>query len=95
MPNGNDRGSSYDRARREAWLVSVEAGWGGDGIDVPCWECGVLCGNDAVQLAADRVVPACQGGTYRRDNLAPHCDLCSHRQGQAVMRARRAGILVS
>lgn len=88
MPNGNDRGSSYDRARRKAWLVSAAAGWGGDGIDVPCWSCGVLVGTD-LELFADRLIPACQGGTYRRDNIAPHCALCSHQQGQAIMRARR------
>ena len=94
MPNGNHRGSSYDRARRKAWLLSPEAGWGGDGETVPCWTCGVLCGPDDVELFADRIVPHINGGTYRRDNLAPHCDTCSHRQGQRItalmLAARRA-----
>jgi hypothetical protein len=88
VPNGNERGSSYTRRARKAWLLSPAAGWGGDGIDVPCWTCGVLVGTD-LELFADRLIPACQGGTYRRDNIAPHCALCSHRQGQAIMRARR------
>ncbi|QDK01713.1 HNH endonuclease [Mycobacterium phage Rita1961] len=82
MPNGNQRGNSVDRARRKAWLLSPEAGWGGDGETVPCWECGVLCGPDDVDLFADRIIPCERGGTYRRENIAPHCDLCSHRQGQ-------------
>ncbi|AAN01911.1 HNH endonuclease [Mycobacterium phage West99] len=88
MPNGNQRGSSADRARRKAWLLSPEAGWGGDGETVPCWDCGVLCGPDEVDLCADRIIPDIRGGTYRRDNLAPHCAQCSHRQGNAIMRAR-------
>lgn len=84
MPNGNQRGSSYARRTRKMWLVSPEAGWGGDGETVPCWECGALCGlaDDDVELMADRIIPSERGGTYRRDNIAPHCALCSHRQGQ-------------
>lgn len=80
--NSAERGSSYDRARRKAWLLSPEAGWGGDGQTVPCWECGVLCGPDDVDLIADRIIPGEYGGTYARPNLAPHCGLCSCRQGQ-------------
>lgn len=94
MPNGNQRGSSYDRERRRAWLLSEAAGWGGDGETVPCWECGVLCGPDDVGLVCDRIVPAERGGTYARTNIAPHCELCSHRQGQAattrIVRQRRS-----
>lgn len=90
MPNGNCSGSSYDRARRKLWLLSVEAGWGGDGETVPCWECGVLCGPDDVELFADRIIPHARGGTYARTNIAPHCALCSHRQGQrATTQLRR------
>jgi hypothetical protein len=98
MPNGNQRGSSYDRRARKAWLVSPEAGWGGNGVDVPCHECGVVVGDD-LELFADRLVPACQGGTYARANIAPHCELCSHRQGQrhtvAVCKARRAALMTA
>lgn len=86
MPNGNQRGSSYDRAARKSWLLSPAAGWGGDGETVPCWTCGVLCGPNDVELFADRIIPAVGGGTYRRDNIAPHCDLCSHRQGYFLMK---------
>lgn len=80
MPNGNDRGNTRDRLRRKLWLLSVEAGWGGDGQDVPCWECGVLC--ELEDLVADRIIPSERGGRYTRDNIRPHCCLCSHREGQ-------------
>lgn len=90
MPNGNDRGSSADRRRRKLWLISPEAGWGGDGETVPCWECSVLL--ELPDLFADRIIPGCVGGTYARTNIAPHCDRCSHRQGQRIMRAHRSGV---
>ncbi|QBP32642.1 HNH endonuclease [Mycobacterium phage GodPhather] len=83
MPNGNARGNSRDRARRRAFLLSPEGGWGGDGETVPCWECGVLCGPDDVDLVCDRIIPGERGGSYfDPGNVAPHCTLCSHRQGQ-------------
>lgn len=84
------RGAASDRRARRAWLLSPEAGWGGDGETVPCWECGVLCGPDDVDLCVDRIIPGERGGTYRRSNIAPHCALDSHRQGN-----RRARQLVA
>lgn len=90
--NSAERGSSYERRARKAWLLSPEAGWGGDGIDVPCWECGVLVEID--DLVADRIVSGEDGGRYTRDNIAPHCGLCSCRQGQrrtvAILALKRA-----
>lgn len=88
MPNGNQRGSSYQRRARKLWLVSVAAGWGGDGETVPCWECCALL--EICDVFADRIIPYCEGGTYARNNIAPHCELCSHRQGQRIMRKRLA-----
>ena len=88
MPNGNDRGSSRDRRARKLWLISGAAGWGGNGEDVPCWECGVLVEID--DLIADRIIPAERGGRYTRDNIAPHCATCSHRQGYRAMLRTRA-----
>lgn len=79
--NRNERGSSYDRRARRAWLVSPEAGFGGDGTTVPCWECGAVLTVETV--IADRRIPGELGGTYRRDNIqGPHCVRCSCRQGQ-------------
>ena len=78
--NRNERGSSYDRRARRAWLVSERAGFGGDGVKVPCWECGKLLTED--QVIPDRLIPGELGGTYRRSNIkGPHCALCSCRQG--------------
>ena len=81
--NRNERGSSYDRRARRAWLVSAAAGFGGDGVKVPCWECGVMLTEDNV--IPDRIVPGSEGGTYRRSNIrGPHCPTCSCRQGQRM-----------
>ena len=78
--NRNQRGSSYDRRARRAWLVSPAAGFGGDGEKVPCWECGKMLTVD--QVTPDRLIPGSQGGTYRRSNIrGPHCVTCSCRQG--------------
>ncbi|AVJ49448.1 HNH endonuclease [Mycobacterium phage Chunky] len=89
--NSAERGSSYARRARKLWLISPEAGWGGDGETVPCWDCGVLC--ELEDLIADRIVPGEDGGRYTRDNIAPHCLLCSCRQGQrrtaAILAAKR------
>lgn len=89
--NTNERGSSYERRRRKLWLISPESGWGGDGHDVPCWECGVLV--ELEDLIADRIIGGEVGGRYTRDNIAPHCPLCSGQQGQrrtvAIIAARR------
>ena len=81
--NRNERGSSYGRRARRKWLVSPAAGFGGDGVKVPCWECGKLLTEDNV--IPDRIVPGSEGGTYRRSNIrGPHCITCSCRQGQRM-----------
>ena len=89
--NSAERGSSYERRARKLWLLSAAAGWGGDGETVPCWECHVVLEYD--DLVADRLVPGEDGGRYTRDNIAPHCHLCSSRQGQRrtvlIMATRR------
>lgn len=82
---GNDkRGSSYDRRARREWLVTPAAGWGGDGIKVPCWECGAMV--SVKTMYVDRITPGEAGGRYIRTNIRPHCAGCSHRQGQRRMR---------
>lgn len=89
--NSAERGSSSDRRRRRLWLLSVHAGWGGDGDSVPCWGCAVVLEYD--DLIVDRIIPGELGGRYTRDNIAPHCALCSCRQGQvrtcAIVAAKR------
>lgn len=79
-PCGDPRGSAAQRRARKVWLLSPAAGWGGDGETVPCWECDVLLEIDDV--FADRIIPGEDGGRYVKANVAPHCSLCSGRQGQ-------------
>lgn len=69
---GDKRGSSGDRKRRREWMLSPAAGFGGDGVKVPCWCCRCLLDESTVE--ADRIVP---GGSYRRENIQPACRLCN------------------
>lgn len=68
------RGNSRDRAARKRWLVSPEAGFGGNGRDVPCY----WCGTKLRKPEADRY-PVCghDGGRYTRDNIVPACRSCN------------------
>jgi len=77
----NGRGNNRARRRRKLLILSSAGGWGGDGFDVPCWECGILL--EYEDLFCDRIIPSERDGRYSDpDNIAPHCCLCSHRQGQ-------------
>lgn len=40
-----------------------------------CYRCGALLTVETVSV--DRIVPGCQGGTYRRDNIRPACESCN------------------
>ena len=40
----------------------------------------------ASALTIDRVVPGCQGGTYRRNNTRPACGGCNSKTGGATRR---------
>src|SRR5690242_13516145 len=44
-----------------------------------CYRCGQLLAVDTVTV--DRIVPGCQGGTYRRDNIRPACGFCNSSTG--------------
>lgn len=79
--NGNDRGSSRDRAARRAWLVRTYASDLGPGI-CRCYRCGV--GLTAETVTVDRIVPGCRGGTYRRNNIRPACAGCNSTTGGSV-----------
>lgn len=55
------------------------------GTGVPacrCYRCGRLLTVDTVTV--DRIVPGCQGGTYRRDNIRPACGRCNSETGGSV-----------
>lgn len=77
--NSDERGSSYDRRARRAWLLSAVSGFGGDGDKVPCWECGAMVNNRT--MIVDRIIPGEDGGRYIRSNIRPHCRTCSCRSG--------------
>lgn len=106
--NGNDRGSSYDRRKRRAFLMECYAS------NIPgltrCYRCGCLMFNpddhpgavpdftvdfimeygtqvwSAKPLTVDRIIPGCQGGTYRRNNIRPACGDCNSETGGALSR---------
>lgn len=73
--NSNARGSSEDRRRRRAWLLSNF----GDGRSVRCYRCPQRLTDGT--LTVDRIVPGVEGGTYRRDNIRPACAGCNSETG--------------
>ena len=90
-PAGHDildvRGSSEDRRRRREWMLSPEAGFGGNGKTVPCnW-----CGRRLRKFDIDRS-PICghDGGRYTRDNIVPSCRSCNINRCEGCKGARRA-----
>lgn len=78
------RGNSVDRRRRKLWLLTPEAGWGGDGATVPCseFDCGSILTVET--MFVDRIIPGALGGRYVKGNVKPHCATCSHRQGWVI-----------
>jgi len=96
--NGNARGSSYARRRRREWLIAnyradvdvatlcgVTAATAGGGFPAcRCYRCGTLLTVETVTV--DRIIPGCQGGTYRRNNIRPACARCNSETGGATRR---------
>lgn len=72
------RGNQQQRRARKLWLLATF----GDGISAPCVFCGVALLYSA--LTVDRIVPGCQGGTYRAENIRPACGPCNSREGCRV-----------
>jgi hypothetical protein len=98
------QGSAEDRRRRRAWLVETyRADVDADpsyvvpgrvgvplGTGAPacrCYRCGRLL--TVNQVSPDRIKPGCMGGTYKRENIRPSCDLCQMQTGGALGAARR------
>jgi hypothetical protein len=75
-PGGEKRGSSRDRRARREWLVSPAAGFGGDGVKVPCIFCQAMM--TAAELHVDRIEA---GGSYARSNIQPACPPCNQSRG--------------
>jgi hypothetical protein len=49
-----------------------------------CYRCGQLLTVETV--TADRIIPGCKGGTYRRNNIRPACAACNSSTGGALAR---------
>ena len=75
--NSNERGNSQQRRARKQWLLDTF----GDGVQASCSEPDCETVVDITSIYVDRIIPAHQGGTYRRGNIQPHCQRCSCRQG--------------
>jgi hypothetical protein len=82
--NSNQRGSSASRRIRRQWLVDTF----GDGEKVQCSHCPAMLTCDTV--TADRIIPGCEGGTYRRGNIRPSCMDCASKQGGKLSWSRRS-----
>lgn len=96
--NRNVRGSAKDRQRRREWLVAtyradcdvatiltnlvLPVSLGTATPACRCYRCGRLLTVDTVTV--DRIIPGCQGGTYRRDNIRPACGTCNSGTGGSV-----------
>lgn len=61
-------------------LVPVPRGLGE--MACRCYRCGTLLTAETVSV--DRIIPGCQGGTYRRDNIRPACERCNSITGGAT-----------
>lgn len=92
------RGNARDRAARRAWLVTPQAGWGGNGTFAPCAaKVSAKCQEivDTVTMEVDRIVPGCLGGRYVRSNIRPTCWDCnnhlSHEQKAELKSLRLVG----
>lgn len=81
--NRNDRGNTTDRARRRQWLLDTF----GDGVTCSCYRCPTVL--TFTTVTADRILPGCQGGTYRRDNLRAACAPCNSATGGRLGAERR------
>lgn len=81
--NTNARGSSEDRRRRKVFLLNKF----GNGKTAPCYRCPTAL--DFVTITVDRIIPGCEGGTYRRDNIRPACAPCNSETGGKLGATRR------
>ena len=97
--NGNARGSSYTRRARRAWVMTTWASdqpgfvrcyrcgvclYNPDDELPEPWQLFMVVEGKAHPLTIDRIVPGCQGGTYRRNNIRPACPACNSETGGAT-----------
>lgn len=79
--NRDVRGNTRDRQRRREWLIRTYRSDCGVGT-CRCYRCGELLTVDTVTV--DRIIPGCQGGTYRRENIRPACAGCNSETGGGI-----------
>jgi hypothetical protein len=89
--NTNVRGSAETRRRRKRWLLSPEAGFGGDGTTVRCTTPGCTTMLTFATITVDRIVMGIDGGRYTRDNIRPKCAPHNYGEGGKVGNAIRYG----
>jgi hypothetical protein len=82
--NGNVRGSAEDRRVRKRWLLARF----GNGETAPCYRCPTVL--DFETITVDRIIPGCEGGTYRRSNIRPACAPCNESTGGSLGAQRAA-----
>lgn len=78
------RSNGHKKHIRKLWLLQEF----GDGHTAPC----VFCGRSLTleTLTVDHYpIPACRGGTWRKDNIRPACEPCNGADGVRVERELR------
>jgi hypothetical protein len=81
--NGGTRPNSHQRRSNKRHMLSPSAGFGGNGVTVPCSYCQKDLSFEAIE--ADRIIPGAQGGDYKRSNLIPACRVCNSRRGDTSL----------
>lgn len=82
-PLADDIGGQFPPA--PTWIIGVPRGMGLPACR--CYRCGELLTVNTV--TANRIVPGCLGGTYRRSNIRPACGPCNSSTGGALGNARK------
>jgi thymidylate synthase (FAD) len=86
--NSNDRGSAAQRRSRKNWILSPEAGFGGDGTYVPCARAKTHCNQFQLTFETMQVdrhpLPGILGGKYHRHNIRPLCVPCNRALGHIL-----------
>jgi hypothetical protein len=89
--NGNARGNSRDRKVRKLWLLRQF----GDGSSAPCLaelHDSSCPGTVTLEtITVDRIVPGCDRGTYRRDNIRPAFGACNSKHGGSIRSSQTEG----
>jgi hypothetical protein len=80
------------------WLLSPTAGYGGNGVTVPCFQAGIRCENYELTyftMQVDRIRPGILHGRYVQDNVRPACQPCNFELGIELReKIRRGEILI-